>query len=86
MAAYSNGYHESTCGRYVLLPSGLALPVEPILIVGELENRGFKLTGEGDDILITPFSKLTNDDKQRLKTWKRHILALLSYESREAVQ
>ena len=67
------------CERYVLLRGGLALPVEPVFLLLELEARDFQLSRDGDDILVRPFSKLTDDDKRYLKLWKRHILALLDY-------
>ena len=55
----------ATVSRFVggmrCCPVGLARPVEPILILGELQNRGFQLSRDGDDILVRPFSKLTHD-------------------------
>jgi hypothetical protein len=86
MSAESNGYRESLCGRYVMLPGGLSLPVEPILFLHDLQNRGFRLWRDGDDILVAPFSKLTVDDTRQLKLWKRFVLAILDYEPVEAVQ
>jgi hypothetical protein len=64
---------------YVLLRGGLAVPVAPVLLLLDLEMRGFSLSREGDDILVRPFSKLTEDDKRQLKAWKQHVLALISY-------
>jgi hypothetical protein len=69
------------CEQYVLLRNGLALPVAPVLLLLDLEARGFKLSRDGDDILVCPFSKLTPNDRQQLKLWKRHVLALLDYEA-----
>ena len=83
MAAFD--YRQSCCGRYVMLPGGLALPIEPILLALELERRGVKLWRDGDDIVIEPFSLLSDDDKTQLKFWKRHVLALLDYRP-ESVQ
>jgi len=54
-----------------------------VLLVLNLETRGFRLSRDGEDILIQPFSKLTADDKQSLKMWKRHVLALLDYQAPE---
>ena len=70
---------------YVLLKGGLALPVAPVLLALDLEARGFKLTRDGEDILIHPFSKLTEDDKRNLKAWKQHVLSLLDYQATEVV-
>ena len=71
------------CDRYVCFAGGLALPLEPVLLLLDLEAAGFKVTRDGEDILVRPFSKLTDDDKRYLKLWKRHVLALLDYTSPE---
>ena len=67
--------------RYVQLGGGLVVRLEPLLLVLELEGRGFRLSREGDDIWVRPFSKLTDEDKRELKLWKRHVLALLDYQA-----
>ena len=67
------------CERFVLLRGGLALPVTPVLLALDLEARGFRLTRDGDDILVSPFSKLTEHDRQLLKVWKAYVLRLLDY-------
>jgi hypothetical protein len=71
--------------RYVALKGGLVVPVAPVLLLLELEAKGFRLSRDGEDILVSPFSKLTEYDKRSLKLWKPHVLALLDYEA-EAVQ
>ena len=38
--------------RYVLLKGGLALPVEPILLALQLEERGFSLRNEGETLIV----------------------------------
>jgi hypothetical protein len=70
----------------VYLRGGLTLPVGPVLLVLGLEARGFTLRRDGDDILVTPFSGLRDDDKRALRRWKQHVLALLDYVPTEAVQ
>ena len=69
--------------RYVVLQGGLALPVEPVLLLLDLEARGFKLSRDGANILIQPFSKLNDEDKRHLKLWKHHVLALIDYKPSE---
>ena len=64
----------------VLLKGGLALRVEPLRLLVELEERGFRLRRDGDDILITPASKLTDADRCALRRWKAHVLAIIDYE------
>jgi len=67
--------------RYVWLKGGLVLPVEPVLLLLELEARGFQLSRDDDLIWVQPSSKLTDQDKAQLKLWKQHVLALLDYQA-----
>jgi hypothetical protein len=60
-----------------MLRGGLTLPITPVLAVLDLESRGFRLSRDGDDIFISPFSRLTDDDQRDLKRWKLHVLAIL---------
>ena len=77
----------SDSDRYVLLPGGLALPVEPILLAMELEDRGFTLRKEEPDTLsVQPYQRHTREDCTRIRRWKPHLLALVSYVPPEAVQ
>lgn len=73
-------------GRYVLLKGGLALPIAPIRLALDLESRGIRLTRDGDDLVIEPWSRLTDDDLDGLRRWKAHMLALLAYQPPEIVQ
>ncbi len=66
--------------RFVDLRGGLVLPLEPWLLVFDLQARGFALRPDGPDLLVVPFSKLTAVDVQQLRRWKRHVLAILHYE------
>ena len=66
--------------RFVWLRGGLVVPVEPVILPLDLEAQGFTLSRDGDDILVSPFSKLTEDDRRNLKLWKSHVLALLDYQ------
>lgn len=72
--------------RLVLLAGGLCVPLPPLALLLELESRGFALSRDGADILVRPFSKLSDDDKKQLKLWKQHVLALLDYVPPEALQ
>lgn len=45
----------------------------------DLEAKGFRVCRDSDDILVSPFSKLSDDDKTLAKLWKPHVLALLDY-------
>lgn len=70
--------------RYVTLRAGLALPIEPVQLVLDLEARGFTLTRDGDFILIRPVAQLTEADRAAIKQWRGHVLAII--DNVEAIQ
>lgn len=65
--------------RFVLLRGGLATPMEPVLLLLELEDRGFHVAREGADLLVGPQGRLTDDDCRRISRWKLQLLALIDY-------
>ncbi len=67
--------------RFVELRGGLVLPAEPVLLVFNLEARGFVLRPDGADLLVSPGAQLTSDDRRAIRRWKAHILAVLHYEA-----
>lgn len=71
---------QTSSDRFVVLRGGLALPLEPVTLVLDLEARGFHL-GRGDDdrIVVRPFSRLTDSDRAALRRWRHHVLALIAY-------
>ena len=56
-----------TESEFVTLCGGLSPPIASVRLALDLEAAGFQLSRDGDDILIRPFSKLTDEDKQQLK-------------------
>src|SRR5262245_49354685 len=67
-------------GGFVTLQGGLVVPLESVLLVLELEERGFHLEREGQNTLIVrPCSRLSEDDCRRIRRWKRHVLVLVDY-------
>jgi hypothetical protein len=73
--------------RYVLLKNGLALPLEPLLLALELEERGLRLSREGADTLVVqPHHHLTHEDRERIRRWKFHLLSIVDYQAPERVQ
>jgi hypothetical protein len=84
-ASDADRYLESPCGRFAHLPGGLCLPVEAIMVAMAIESAGFRMKRDGEDILVSPASRLTAEHRAELKRWKPFILALLDYAaSREA--
>ena len=66
--------------EYVCLRGGFMVPLEPMLLLFELEDRGFKLTQDGDSLIVRPHSQLTRVDYDRVRRWKAHLLALVNYQ------
>jgi hypothetical protein len=65
--------------EFVTLAGGLTTPLEPMLLLFDLEDRGVRVELDGGDLLVRPRDLLTETDQQNLRRWKRHILALLAY-------
>jgi hypothetical protein len=66
--------------EYVVLAGGLAVPVRPLRLLFELEERGFRVTHEGDHLVVRPGRGLTDADREACTRWKSHLLALLDYQ------
>jgi len=62
---------------------GLDVPVEPVLLLLDLRDRGFSLRQDGDALVVQPHEQLTADDCQLLRRWHWHLLALICYEPPE---
>jgi hypothetical protein len=69
--------------RYVWLKGGLVVPVEPLILLLELERRGFRLSHRGDHLWICPASQLTDGDRVALRRWKPHVLLLIDHQPPE---
>jgi hypothetical protein len=70
----------SPSDRYVCLGRGLTLPLEPVLLVLDLEARNITITRNGEDRLtVRPAASLTDEDRAALHRWKPHILAMVNY-------
>ena len=72
--------------RIVVLAGGLVVAIDAIVLLLSLEERGYKLWRDGPDIVIEPFSTLTDEDKRQLRALKGDILALLDYQPPTLVQ
>lgn len=72
--------------RHVFLKGGVVVPVEPVTLLLDLERRGFYLARDGGDVIIQPFSRLTDEDKADIRKWKPEVLTLLSYVAPDMTQ
>jgi hypothetical protein len=69
-----------------MLRGGLTVRIEAVRLLLDLEARGVRLEADGCDILIRSGSPVTEDDRQALRRFKGHILALLDYVASEYLQ
>jgi hypothetical protein len=65
--------------RYVVFHGGLALPLEPVLLLLDFEARGLTVTRDGDHILVRPAGRLSQAERDAVGRWKAHVLALVDY-------
>ena len=64
----------------VCLRGGLAVRLEAIRLLLDLEARGVELVRDGADILIARGGPIvTAEDRQRLRQLKGHALAIIDY-------
>jgi hypothetical protein len=48
----------------------------------DLEDRGLTLTiDDGDVLVVGPRNRLTDDDRALIRRWKRHLLAIVTYDA-----
>lgn len=66
--------------RFVTMASGLVLPIEPLLLALDLEARGLTLGRDGDALTCGPRDRLTDADRQAIKRWRFHLLAIVAVE------
>ena len=57
--------------RFVLLKGGLAVPIEPLRLLWDLEERGYTVQQDGNDLLIQPGRTLTEDERAAIRRWRR---------------
>jgi len=71
-----------SASNFVTLRGGLTLPVAAIRLALDLEDRGLTLTiDDGDVLVVGPRNRLTDDDRALIRRWKRHLLAIVTYDA-----
>jgi hypothetical protein len=65
--------------RFVSLRGGLVVPVEPYLLILDLERRGIPVSVEAGDLMVGPGRDLTDEDRTTIRRWKRHLVMLVNY-------
>lgn len=70
----------SPADRYVTLRPCFVVPVEPWLLLLDLEARGCRFERSTDgQVVVRPGRLLTDEDRAALARWSRHITALVAY-------
>jgi hypothetical protein len=64
----------------VTLTAGLTVPLLALQVLWSLENRGLRLNVDGDWLMVGPREKLNDDDREAIRRWRSHLLALIAYQ------
>jgi hypothetical protein len=65
---------------FVVLRGGLTLPVAALRLAWDLEARGFHLRAVDDLLTVGPRDLLTDADRDLIRRWKPHLLAIVAYD------
>jgi hypothetical protein len=63
----------------VVLRGGLSIPLAAVLLALDLEARGFRVTADGDGLIVRPGSRLTADDRARIQRHRDALIALTTH-------
>lgn len=66
----------SGSSEFVILKTGVALPVEALQLAWELESRGLSLAVEGEALTVGPRDRLTDADRNAIRRWRIHLLCI----------
>lgn len=77
----------TTSEKLVVLRGGVSVPVSAVVLLLDLEARGFSFSRPGPDTLrVSPPGQLTEADRVAIIQAKPHLLALVSYQPTDAGQ
>jgi len=68
--------------EFITLKGGLTVPVPAFDLFTELDLKGLSMSCEGGKLLISKAGEvpdLTTEDRECIKTYKAHLLALVAY-------
>ena len=64
--------------EFVRLATGHVVPLPVVQVLWNLTGRGIRLDLEGENgIIAYPASLLTDRDRQAIRRWRHHVLAVL---------
>ena len=68
---------EATATSFVVLKSGVTVPLAALQLAWSLERRGATLTVEGDDLVMdAPRGLLTDEDRRTIRRWREPLKAI----------
>lgn len=68
-----------TDSKRVVLRHGLSIPVRAVEVALDLERRGCHLEVDGQDILVGPRDRVTDEDRDTIRELKPWIVQLIRY-------
>jgi hypothetical protein len=71
---------------FVTLKNGMLMPVAAIRFALDLEDRGFQLRVENYNLVVDPRQRLGEDDREQIRRWKRHLIAIVTAADEVSVQ
>lgn len=63
----------------ITLRGGLIAPLPALMLLWNLETRGFDLRRAGDKLRVHPLDQLTAEDSAAIRQWRSELLALVDY-------
>ncbi len=63
----------------VVLRGGLSVRLPVLLLLWDLEERGFSLVLDGDRLVVRPYSRLTADDGAAIRAHRTELIALVAF-------
>jgi hypothetical protein len=69
----------------VVLKGAVNVPAAAYFLAIDLESRGVRLAGDGDDLIVGPPDRLTDADRDALRQLKPYVLLLVGYRAPEVM-
>jgi len=63
---------------YVVLRNGPTVPRPALELAWRLEDRGCSLSIDGDSLVVTPRQLLSETDREAIRRWRWHLIALVA--------
>ena len=68
---------EAIVTSFVVLKSGMSVPLAALQLAWSLERRGATFSVEGDDLVMeSPRGLLTDEDRRAIRRWREHLKAI----------